>query len=85
MKTTNTTALFLLIGQFGSKTLLTLDEICDAIGRKKETVYKETCTNTFPIPLRKQGKSWMADIRDVAEYLDNCRNASSRFSTGYEK
>lgn len=64
------------MGQFNSRTLLTIEDVCDAIGCEKQTAYNEISKGVFPLPMRKQGKRWMADIRDVAEYLDAQRNAA---------
>ena len=63
-------ALFLLMGQFDSRTILTLPEICDATGYELQTAYNEISRGVFTIRIRKQGKKWVADIRDVADWLD---------------
>jgi predicted DNA-binding transcriptional regulator AlpA len=68
-------ALFLLMGQFNSRAVLNLDEVCEATGYQKSTAYNEMSAGTFPIPMRKQGKSLYADVRDVADYLDKLRDA----------
>ena len=71
-------SLYLLIGQFDNKAVLTLPEICLATGYCLQTSYNEISKGTFPIPLRKQGKKWIGDIRDVAEWLDRQRDLSSK-------
>lgn len=66
-------ALFLLMGQFDSRTILTLPEICNATGYELQTAYNEISRGVFTIRIRKQGKKWVADIRDVAAWLDEQR------------
>ncbi|QYY30336.1 pyocin activator PrtN family protein [Cupriavidus pinatubonensis] len=63
-------SLFLLAAQFDGRMLLSLDEVCDAVGIQKQTAYNRLSAGTFPIPMRKEGRSLIGDIRDVAEYLD---------------
>ena len=70
-------SLFMLLGQFDGKTVLTLPEICQATAYEKQTIYNEISRGVFPIPMRKQGKKWVSDIRDVAEWLDEQRNLTS--------
>jgi predicted DNA-binding transcriptional regulator AlpA len=69
-------ALFILMGQFDSKLVLSLDEVCEAIGYAKQTAYNEISAGHFPIPMQKRANKWVADIRDVAEFLDNERAAA---------
>lgn len=66
-------SLFLLAAQFDGRVLLTLDEVCDAIAIQKQTAYNRLSTGTFPIPMRKEGRNLVGDIRDVADYLDSQR------------
>lgn len=69
-------SLFLLAAQFDGRVLLTLDEVCDAIAIQKQTAYNRLSTGTFPIPMRKEGRNLVGDIRDVADYLDSQRTAA---------
>lgn len=69
-------SLFILMAQFDSKLQLSLDEVCEAIGYAKQTAYNEISTGAFPIPMQKRAGKWVADIRDVAEYLDAERSAA---------
>ena len=55
---------------------LSLDEVCDAIGIQKHTAYNRLSSGSFPIPMRKEGRNLVRDIRDVAEYLDEQRTAA---------
>jgi predicted DNA-binding transcriptional regulator AlpA len=66
-------AIFFLMGQFDCKLTLTLEEVCQAIGYAKQTGYNEIGAGTFPIPMQKRAGKWLADVRDVAEFLDEER------------
>lgn len=68
--------LLLLAAQFDGRVLLTLEEVCDAIAVQKQTAYNRLSTGTFPIPMRKEGRNLVGDIRDVADYLDSQRAAA---------
>lgn len=69
-------SLFLLAAQFDGRMLLTLEEVCDAIGIQKQTAYNRLSAGSFPIPMRKEGRNLVGDIRDVADYLDEQRAAA---------
>lgn len=69
-------SLFLLAAQFDGRMLLTLDDVCDAIGIQKQTAYNRLSAGSFPIPMRKEGRNLVGDIRDVADYLDEQRAAA---------
>jgi predicted DNA-binding transcriptional regulator AlpA len=71
------TALFLLMGQFDSSAVLTLEQVCKATGYELQTAYNERARGEFPIPMRKQGKKLIADTRDVAAYLDQRREVAA--------
>jgi predicted DNA-binding transcriptional regulator AlpA len=70
-------ALFLLLGQFDSKTVLILPEICAATAYEMQTAYNSISKGDFPIPVGKQGKKWVADVLDVADWLDMQRDLTS--------
>lgn len=74
----NMKSLFILMAQFDSKLRLSLDEVCEAIGYAKQTAYNELSLGRFPIPMQKCANKWVADIRDVAEYLDRERESAKR-------
>lgn len=61
---------YLLLGLYG-KPRLELIDVCDAINMKIKTAYNKRSSGTFPIPM--SGKPLAADIRDVANYLDEMR------------
>lgn len=69
-------SLFLLAAQFDGRMLLSLGEVCEAIGIQKQTAYNRLSSGTFPIPMRKEGRNLVGDIRDVADYLDEQRAAA---------
>ena len=69
-------SLFFLAAQFDGRMLLTLEEVCDAIGIQKQTAYNRLSAGSFPIPMRKEGRNLVGDIRDVADYLDEQRAAA---------
>ncbi|WP_175958428.1 pyocin activator PrtN family protein [Burkholderia sp. BCC0405] len=71
-------SLFILMAQFDSKLRLSLDEVCEAIGYAKQTAYNELSLGQFPIPMQKCANKWVADIRDVAEYLDRERESAKQ-------
>lgn len=70
----NTT--LLLMAQFDGRSQLSIGDVCEAIGYGKQTAYNEISAGTFPIPMQKRAGKWIADIRDVAEYLDRERAAA---------
>ncbi|WP_042299017.1 helix-turn-helix transcriptional regulator [Paraburkholderia kururiensis] len=78
-------ALFLLMGRFDCRPMLTLDEVCEAVGYEKNTAYNDLSNGLFPIPLRKQGKRLFADVRDVAEYLDAMREKVKAAHTAHRQ
>lgn len=52
---------------------LTLDQLAEVLGMAKNTIYNQTSAGTFPIPTYIDGNKRFADYRDVATYLDSCR------------
>jgi hypothetical protein len=66
-------AIFLLMGRYNCKPLLTFAEACDEIGKALQTGYNEVSQGTFPLPVQRTGSKMYVDIRDVAEYLDSKR------------
>lgn len=66
-------ALFWVMGRVDGRLVLNIEEVADTIGLAVQTIHNQQSEGTFPIPMRKQGKRWFADARDVAEYLDSQR------------
>jgi hypothetical protein len=58
-----------------NKPRLSLEEVCNAIGMKKQTAYNKRSCGTFPIAM--SGDPLTADYRDVAAYLDEQRAAAA--------
>lgn len=56
---------------------LRLEEICAEIDIAVSTARNKMSAGTFPIPTRKSGKHVIADVRDVGQYLDDCRGGSN--------
>lgn len=61
---------FMLLAIY-DKPRLTLPEVCEAIGISVRTAYNKRSARDFPINM--VGDPLTADIRDVAEYLDQLR------------
>lgn len=52
---------------------LGMDQLAEVLGLTKPSLYNQISAGTFPIATYKDsGKTW-ADYRDVADYLDACR------------
>jgi predicted DNA-binding transcriptional regulator AlpA len=58
--------------------LLRLDEVCAEMGMAVQTARNQMSAGTFPIPTRKEGKYVLADVRDVGQYIDDCRDQARR-------
>lgn len=55
---------------------LNVDDLADLLKLTKVAIYNQISTGNFGIKVYKDaGKTW-ADYRDVAEYLDECRERS---------
>ena len=67
------------------KALLTFEEVCAVLQMSVQTGYNLKSEGRFPIPLKKLGKGLVADIRDVAEFLEHIRrNYVYLPSVGYD-
>ena len=66
---------FMLLSIY-NKPRLTLKEVCQAIGMSLKTAYNHRSAQTFPIPM--SGDPLHADIRDVAAYVDELREAGKK-------
>jgi hypothetical protein len=65
-------AFLYLMGKYDSLTV-TLPQTCNELGLAQRTAYNQISAGTFPIPLRKVGKSHIIDIRDLGDHLDQLR------------
>jgi hypothetical protein len=60
-----------LLDTFGPR--LTIDQIAQVLGLKAGTIYNQVSAQTFPVRTYVEGGKRFADYRDLAEYLDVCR------------
>lgn len=56
---------------------LSLDQLAEALDMSKNTIYNQVSAGTFPVPTYVDGKKRYADYRDVASYLDSCRERAT--------
>jgi hypothetical protein len=68
---------FMLLAIY-NKPRLTMEEVCQSLGITTATGYTHRSLGKFPVPMA--GNPLTADVRDVAEVLDNLRKAG-RLST----
>lgn len=55
---------------------LTMDQLAEALGMARGSVYNQISAGTFPVPTYVEaGKRW-ADVRDVAAHFDRQRAAA---------
>jgi predicted site-specific integrase-resolvase len=66
----------MFLGLKYERMFMRLEEICDEIDIAVGTARNKLCAGTFPIRTRKSGKHIIADIRDVGDYIDECRKTS---------
>lgn len=52
---------------------LTVEQLADALGMAKNTIYNQVSAGTFPVLTYMDGNKRFADFRDVSNYLDACR------------
>ena len=52
---------------------LTINQVGAIINRTPGAIRNDIHAARFPIPARKEGKRWIVDYRDVAEYVDRKR------------
>lgn len=60
------------------KLILTLTEVAAELGMEVGTAHNQIGAGTFPIPTRKMGKNRVADLRDLAKYIDQQREQSNQ-------
>lgn len=64
----------MLFEKYGPR--LDLDDLADALSISKSTIYNQMSAGTFPVKTYLDGKRY-ADVRDVAEYLDERRKEAA--------
>ena len=57
--------------QYGLR--LTVDQLGEAIGLARNTIYNQVAKGEFAVPTYLDGGKRWCDYRDVAKYLDVCR------------
>lgn len=77
MSTTTTPSLFsqlVLAERYGMR--LTMDQLADALGMARGSVYNQISAGTFPVPTYVEASKRWADVRDVAAHFDRQRAAA---------
>jgi predicted DNA-binding transcriptional regulator AlpA len=64
-----------LLEQYGPR--LNIEQIATLLDMKPGTIYNQISAQTFPVPTYVDGKKRFADYRDVAKYLDDCRQRAA--------
>jgi hypothetical protein len=64
-----------LLEQYGPR--LTVDQLAKALCLATNTIYNQVAAGTFEVPTYLDGKKRFADYRDVATYLDACRERAT--------
>lgn len=54
---------------------LTVEQLADALGLAKNTIYNQLAKGTFGVKTYLDGKQRWADYRDLAAYLDSQRES----------
>lgn len=60
-----------LLEKYGPR--LNLEQLGEVLDLSVNTIYNQMSAGTFPVPTYKEGQRY-ADYRDVATYLDECRD-----------
>lgn len=69
---------FFFLGMKHRCLTITLAQACGELGITVGTAHNKICAGDFPIPTRIEGRNRVIDIRDLAEYLDRCRENAAR-------
>lgn len=64
-----------LVEKYGPR--LSLEQLAEVLHRAKNTIYNQVSKGTFEIPTYLDGGKRFADMRDVANYLDACRERAT--------
>ena len=65
----------IVVEKFGLR--LSMDQLAAALGVARNTIYNQIAAGTFTVPTYLEGKTRWADYRDVARYLDECRDRAT--------
>ena len=60
-----------LLDKYGPR--LNIEQISEVLGMPAGSIYNAVSANTFALPTYLDGKRRWSDYRDVATYLDECR------------
>lgn len=63
-----------LLEKYGPR--LTMDQLAEVLGIAVNTIYNQASAGTFKVPTYLDGRRY-ADYRDVAQHLDDCRQAAA--------
>lgn len=66
--------------QYGLR--LTMDQLAQALGLARNTIYNQIAGGSFAVPTYTDGGKRWADYRDVANYVDECRARARAGSVG---
>jgi hypothetical protein len=61
----------MLFERYGPR--LTVEQLGQALDLARNTIYNQVAAGTFAVPTYVDGGKRFADVRDVASYLDACR------------
>lgn len=56
---------------------LGVDQLAQALGMAKASIYNQISAGTFPVKTYIDGGKRYADFRDVAEHMDKCRQLAA--------
>lgn len=56
---------------------LTMEQLAEVLTMAKTTIYNQISAGTFPVKTYVDGAKRFADYRDVAAYLDECRERAT--------
>ena len=61
----------IVVERYGAR--LNVEQLAHLLGLTKVAIYNQISAEKFPIPIYKDAGKTFADYRDVAAYLDDCR------------
>ncbi len=64
-----------LVEKYGLR--LTMDQLGEALGMAKQTIFNKIAKSEFEVPTYMDAGKRYADFRDVASYLDLCRERAA--------
>lgn len=64
-----------LLEKYGPR--LNVEQMAEVMGIAPATIYNQISAGKFPIKTYVEGKNRLADIRDVCEHFDKCRERAA--------